>query len=213
MCDNYLSQLLKSLIFAIVICLGVIAEGQQVAPVADVENNSSDASGFLTNAWRDGFGIFGAVGTVVTIGSLLIAARQIYLTRTANKAATKAAVKAFKVARELYQKRIISDAEHIAREIPNYVDRQEHLVVALQISELSRSLTQIISSDPSWETIASSLKGLEHSHRRIALGTLTFTPTIRKDTNKILTEVQLRLAKRGTLFDTDQTSDLDNIGE
>jgi hypothetical protein len=143
-------------------CAGVLIVPSP--PPADHQAMSNDATsspaqggqeierdGFLSNHWRDSLAIVGVVGVVLTAWgvwwswrSLQLAAQQLERTRTANEAATKAAIQALEDSRKQYDKHLLTEVQTLLEAAKIYVESENWQLASLRVRDVTHALTQLV---------------------------------------------------------------------
>jgi hypothetical protein len=170
-----------------------------------LENRWSD--GFLSNGWRDVVAIVGVVGFLLTaLGVLLarrsleLAAQQLERTRTANEAATTAAIQALEQSREQYDRHLLNQAHTHLESAKIHVVALQWALAAMRLSLLAETLTHLSVADDRWGIYAERSRKMEDTFNRIAARDIQFTNGLKVKWRTLRDELSAAIAENSTPF-------------
>jgi hypothetical protein len=174
-------------------------------------------AGFLSNGWRDALAVAGFVGVLLTvfglwysIRSLDLAAKQLDRTRSANEAATAAAIEAIKQSRRQYDLHLVNQAHALISATKIYVDQSNWHLAAMRLSDIADALTHLGIGDQSWTDMAKRTRTMEYTFNRIAAGEIPSQKSMMAKWRGLCRDLSAVIAERSAPFQhpiKEQTND------
>jgi len=145
----------------------------------------------------------GLVGTAIGVSlsrkSMDLAALQLEQTRTANEAATMAAIQALEQAREQYNRYLLNEAHAHMETIKAHVTTARWDFVVMRLGDLANVLTHLGIGDGKLADLAVSVRRMEISFGRVVTAEITFD-SFKSKWEKLAGEISAQIAVRSAPF-------------